>query len=184
MVLVKPAEEIEISCSVTLQWLELHCRNAFRCSGVNSCSGSPVQACCCCKQVKGHAFVSGFGSHFISNCALHVPPLFMLQRQWSVTQARVGRGELYSQMSSQKKEASFTAVYKPAKLAQVLELYSHDWHQVTEMHVLCSTVPPLHNQLWMVWHLELTYLKPLNENWVTVKRAAATLQPQSWILLL
>lgn len=82
---------------------------------------------------------------------------------------------------SQKKEASFIAVYK---LAQVLELYLHDWHEVTEMCVLCSTVVPLHNQLWMVWQFEFTYLKPLNKNWVTLKRAAATLQPQSWILLL
>lgn len=83
-----------------------------------------------------------------------------------------------------KRKHCLQAVYKSAKLAQVLEFYPHDWHQVTEMHVLCSAVPPLHNQLWMVWHLELTYLKPLNANRVTMKRAAATLQPQSWILLL
>lgn len=43
-----------------------------------------------------------------------------------MTQARVGRGELYCQIPSQKKEALFTAVHKPAKLAQVLELYLHD----------------------------------------------------------
>lgn len=43
-----------------------------------------------------------------------------------MTQARGGRHELYCQIPSQKKEASFTAVHKPAKLAKVLELYLLD----------------------------------------------------------
>lgn len=49
-----------------------------------------------------------------------------------------GRGELNSPVCSQKKEASFIAVYQSARLVQVLELHLLDLHQVTEMSVLCS----------------------------------------------
>lgn len=141
----------------------------------HSCSSSPVQAC---KQ--GSLFLFLALAAFLSPAVpfmFHHCSCYKESSPW--TKLELVEANYSLKIPSQKTEASFIAVYK---LAQVLELCLHDWHQVTEMCVLCSTGPPLHNQLWMVWHLEFTYLKPLNKTWVTLKRAAATLQPQSSIL--
>lgn len=87
-----------------------------------------------------------------------------------------GRGESNSPLSSQKKKAAFPAVCKPARLVQVLELYLHDWHQVTEVHVLCSpSCSSSMQSVWMVWHCQFTCLEPLDKNWVTLRRAALQL---------
>lgn len=156
-----------------LQWLDLCPRNKLLTR--HSYSSSPIGGCCCCKQVKNHNLVSAFGSHFIFSCALHLLPLFMLQK---VTH-NPGRGGFNSPVFSQKKEASLMAVYKSARLVKVLELHLHDCHEVTEMNELrsCSCSSSCNQCGWsdtkfMCW----TKTECFEESC-----SAAPLQPQSRI---
>lgn len=96
-------------------------------------------------------------SHFISSHALHVLPLFMLQRD-SVTQAVVNRGEMYLHIFTWKGSSIYSCIQTSSSARTASSwLTSSDGGARTSF---CSAVPPLYNQLWMVRILSLHIQSP------------------------